>query len=55
MCRQEVPHDWLALLGMGQAWWILLSIVGLGVFGGFYIVPLYALIRRVRPKTSGPG
>ncbi|MGE7991447.1 MFS transporter [Pseudomonas sp. NPDC089554] len=39
------PHDWLALLGMGQAWWILLSIVGLGVFGGFYIVPLYALIQ----------
>ena len=40
-----VPHDWLALLGMSQAWWILLSIVGLGVFGGFYIVPLYALIQ----------
>lgn len=39
------PHDWLALLGMSQAWWILLSIVGLGVFGGFYIVPLYALIQ----------
>ena len=39
------PHDWLALLGMHQAWWILLSIVGLGVFGGFYIVPLYALIQ----------
>ncbi|CAM4093363.1 1-acyl-sn-glycerol-3-phosphate acyltransferase 1, chloroplastic [Pseudomonas reidholzensis] len=40
-----VAHDWLALLGMHQAWWILLSIVGLGVFGGFYIVPLYALIQ----------
>ena len=39
------PHDWLALLGMHQAWWILVSIVGLGVFGGFYIVPLYALIQ----------
>lgn len=39
------PHDWLALLGMSQAWWILLSIIGLGVFGGFYIVPLYALIQ----------
>ena len=41
----EVAHDWLALLGMSQAWWIMLSIVGLGVFGGFYIVPLYALIQ----------
>lgn len=38
-------HDWLALLGMSQAWWIMASIVGLGVFGGFYIVPLYALIQ----------
>ncbi|MGH8487146.1 MAG: MFS transporter, partial [Pseudomonas sp.] len=42
-------HDWLALLGMSQAWWILLSIVGLGVFGGFYIVPLYALIQSRTP------
>ena len=41
----DVAHDWLALLGMHQAWWIMLSIVGLGVFGGFYIVPLYALIQ----------
>jgi len=39
------PHDWLALLGMTEAWWILLAIVGLGIFGGFYIVPLYALIQ----------
>ncbi|MEG1342452.1 MAG: MFS transporter [Pseudomonas sp.] len=38
-------HDWLALLGMTEAWWILLAIVGLGIFGGFYIVPLYALIQ----------
>ncbi|MEB3842743.1 MFS transporter [Pseudomonas guariconensis] len=48
----EVPHDWLALLGMGQAWWILLSIVGLGVFGGFYIVPLYALIQARTPEDQ---
>ncbi|MBF8743248.1 MFS transporter [Pseudomonas guariconensis] len=47
-----VPHDWLALLGMGQAWWILLSIVGLGVFGGFYIVPLYALIQARTPEDQ---
>lgn len=40
-----VPHDWLALLGFGQAWWILASVLGIGVFGGFYIVPLYALIQ----------
>lgn len=40
---------------MSKAWWILLSIMGLGVFGGFYIVPLYALIQSRTPKTSVPG
>ncbi|MBS7663258.1 MFS transporter [Pseudomonas lalucatii] len=39
------PHDWLALLGHGQAWWVLAAILGIGLFGGFYIVPLYALIQ----------
>ncbi|MCY1337205.1 Lysophospholipid transporter LplT [compost metagenome] len=39
------PHDWLALLGHGQAWLILGDILGIGLFGGFYIVPLYALIQ----------
>ncbi|AOE83880.1 MFS transporter [Pseudomonas sp. TCU-HL1] len=40
-----VPHDWLALLGHGQSWLILADILGIGLFGGFYIVPLYALIQ----------
>lgn len=40
-----VPHDWLALLGHDQAWLILGDILGIGLFGGFYIVPLYALIQ----------
>src|SRR3989338_8029618 len=40
-----VAHDWLAVLSIGQAWWILGSILGIGLFGGFYIVPLYALIQ----------
>ncbi|TBV07857.1 MFS transporter [Phytopseudomonas dryadis] len=39
------PYDWLALLGHGPAWWVLGAILGIGVFGGFYIVPLYALIQ----------
>ncbi|MGE4408479.1 MFS transporter [Pseudomonas sp.] len=37
--------DWLALLAEPRAWWILADILGLGVFGGLYIVPLYALIQ----------
>ncbi|MFD2641261.1 MFS transporter [Pseudomonas japonica] len=48
----DAPYDWLALLGMAKAWWILLSIVGLGVFGGFYIVPLYALIQARTPEDQ---
>ncbi|WP_220811086.1 MFS transporter [Pseudomonas paralcaligenes] len=43
--QAAVTHDWLGLLRMGEAWWVLGSILGLGVFGGFYIVPLYALIQ----------
>ncbi|MET1077439.1 MAG: MFS transporter [Pseudomonas sp.] len=39
------PHDWLGVLAQGQAWWILADILGIGLFGGFYIVPLYALIQ----------
>jgi hypothetical protein len=38
-------HGWLEMLGFGQAWWVLIDILGLGIFGGFYIVPLYALIQ----------
>ena len=33
------------MLSYQQAWWILGSILGIGLFGGFYIVPLYALIQ----------
>ncbi len=43
--QAELAHDWLAVLSQPQAWWILGSILGIGVFGGFYIVPLYALIQ----------
>ncbi|MDG9924913.1 MULTISPECIES: MFS transporter [unclassified Pseudomonas] len=43
--QAAAAHDWLGLLQMGEAWWVLASILGLGVFGGFYIVPLYALIQ----------
>ncbi|RJG10016.1 MFS transporter [Pseudomonas cavernicola] len=37
--------SWLAVLSHAQAWWVLADILGIGVFGGFYIVPLYALIQ----------
>jgi len=45
-------HGWLDVLGYGQAWWVLLDILGLGIFGGFYIVPLYALIQSRTPENQ---
>ncbi|WP_028241289.1 MFS transporter [Stutzerimonas azotifigens] len=38
-------QGWLEVLAQGRTWWVLLDIFGLGLFGGFYIVPLYALIQ----------
>lgn len=37
--------SWRALLHQPVAWWVMSCILGLGMFGGFYIVPLYALIQ----------
>lgn len=37
--------SWQALLHQPPAWWVMGCILGLGMFGGFYIVPLYALIQ----------
>ncbi|WP_455924416.1 MFS transporter [Pseudomonas putida] len=43
--QAPVENGWLTLLGIGHTWWVLADILGLGIFGGFYIVPLYALIQ----------
>jgi len=43
-------YTWLQLLGIGPVWPVLVDILGLGVFGGFYIVPLYALIQARTPE-----
>ena len=37
--------SWRELLTQPAAWWVMSCILGLGVAGGFYIVPLYALIQ----------
>lgn len=42
-------RDWPALLAEPVAWWVLADILGLGAFGGLYIVPLYALIQSRTP------
>ena len=44
------PLAAVAFLATHGAWRVLLDIVLIGVFGGFYIVPLYALINRRTPR-----
>ncbi|PWU26611.1 glycerol acyltransferase [Pseudomonas sp. RW407] len=39
------PFTWLQVLEHPQSWAVLGDILGIGIFGGFYIVPLYALIQ----------
>lgn len=48
--EQGASLSWLQLLGTGAVWPVLLDILGLGIFGGFYIVPLYALIQSRTPE-----
>ena len=41
----------LALLAQAGAWRVLLDVILIGVSGGIYIVPLYALMQRRTPAT----
>jgi MFS family permease len=43
---------WRAALSSGHTGWVLMDILGLGLFGGFYIVPLYALIQSRTPAQE---
>ena len=38
-------HELLALVSMPAVWRVLFDLMMLGVFGGFFIVPLYALVQ----------
>lgn len=38
-------NSWLTLLNQSTTWLILFDFFGIGLFGGFYIVPLYAIIQ----------
>jgi len=41
----SLEQSWLEVLQYSHSWWVLFSILGIGIFGGLYIVPLYALIQ----------
>ena len=46
-----VPLTMSALLGLPEIWRVLFDLFGIGVFGGFFIVPLYVLIQvRSEPE-----
>lgn len=38
-------NTWLDVLSYPRAWLILFDVFGIGLFGGFYIVPLYAIMQ----------
>lgn len=40
------------LLADRQYWRVLIDLTGLGLFGGFYIVPLYAYMQTYAPETE---
>lgn len=40
------------LLSDSQYWRVLIDLTGLGVFGGFYIVPLYAYMQAYAPEAE---
>jgi len=41
-----MPLGALALLNVGTTWRVLIDLALLGIFGGFFIVPLYALVQQ---------
>ena len=52
--RHDAPAytglDWLAFLHAPGNWWIALDMTLLGLFAGFFIVPLFALVQSRTPQ-----
>jgi len=46
-----IPIPNLTLLAQPAMWHVLLDLIGLGLFGGLFIVPLYALV-QIRSNTA---
>jgi len=47
-----LEQSWLEVLQHPHSWWVLSAILGIGIFGGLYIVPLYALIQSRTAKEE---
>lgn len=48
---QPSTLEWTAFIARAEAWRVVLDLVLIGVFGGFYTVPLYALIQARSDPT----
>ncbi|HXQ64026.1 MAG TPA: MFS transporter [Steroidobacteraceae bacterium] len=44
------PLSWASFLALPAGWHVILDLTLIGVFGGLYIVPLYALMQRRTPR-----
>ena len=44
--------DWLMALGHSHYWHLLASLLGIGIMGGLYIVPLYTLLQTASPDAE---
>ncbi|OOG58547.1 glycerol acyltransferase [Rhodanobacter sp. B05] len=44
--------DWLAFLHGAGSWRIVLDLIGIGVFAGFYVVPLFAFVQSRTPREK---
>jgi 1-acyl-sn-glycerol-3-phosphate acyltransferase len=49
MADGQAARDWLAFLQAGSSWRIVLDLVLIGVFSGFYVVPLFAFVQARTP------
>ncbi|MES1924957.1 MFS transporter [Salinisphaera sp. T31B1] len=50
VAAHPVPVGVIGFLGLDGSWRVLLDLGLIGLFGGFYIVPLYALIQERAPR-----
>lgn len=42
--------SWLEFIGQSHNWKLLFDLAGIGIFGGIFIVPLYAFVQERAPK-----
>ena len=50
--QQLVLQTFTQILAQSEYWRVFLDLLGLGVFGGFYIVPLYAVMQAYAPEKQ---